>query len=124
MPLVLRARSSGGLGVPLATGHALLFVLLFWRHPVPALWVFLLPNLLGRGRRVWVTAIAALPFIALAGLGIVAWSRGFVRGLWLAPWEIAVLAFGLACAFALGGGSSRRASAPRGGGKGKRKRGR
>ena len=123
VPLAWRARRAGGLGLPLAMGQGLLFLLLFWRHPVPALWVFLLPNLLGRGRRLWVAAVAAVPFLLLAGLGVVAWSRGFVRGLWLAPWEIAVLAFGLACAFAMGSGSSRRTSAPRGGGKGKRKRG-
>jgi hypothetical protein len=122
LPLAWRARRAGGLGLLLAVGHGLLFVLLFWRHPVPALWVFLLPNVIGRGRRLYLAAISALPVLALAGLGIVAWSRGFVRGLWLAPWEIAVLAFGLACAFAAGGGSTRRASGSRGGGKGKRRR--
>jgi hypothetical protein len=123
VPLAWRARRAGSLGVPLALGHAVLFVLLFWRHPVPALWVFLLPNLLGRGRRPWVAAIGAVPLLALAGLGVAAWARGLARGLWLAPWEIAVLFFGLACAFAARGGAPRRASAPRGGGKGKRKRG-
>jgi hypothetical protein len=122
LPLAWRARRAGGLALLLAMGHGLLFVLLFWRHPVPALWVFLLPNVFGRGRRAWVAAISALPLLALAGLGAVAWSRGFVRGLWLAPWEIAVLFFALACAFVAGGGP-RRARAPRGGGKGKRRRG-
>ena len=122
IPLGLRTRRASGLALALAAAQAFLFVLLFWRHPVPALWVFLLPNLFGRGRRMWVAVIAALPVLALAGLGVVAWSRGFVTGLWLAPWEIAVLAFGLSCAFAAGAGV-RRASAPRGGGKGKRRRG-
>lgn len=123
VPLGLRARRASGIALPMAVGQGLLFVLLLWRHPVPALWVFLLPNLLGRGRRLWVAALALLPVLALAGLGIAAWSRGFVRGVWLAPWEIAVAAFGLACAFAVGG-AARRASARRGSGRGGRRRGR
>jgi hypothetical protein len=123
VPLAMRTRHATGLAVPLVGAQAFSFVALLWSHPVPALWVFLLPNLLGRGRRWWVAAIAALPFVALAGLGIAAWSRGLVRGVWLGPWEIALLAFGLACAFAVGTDASRRASAPRGGGKAKRKRG-
>jgi hypothetical protein len=122
VPLGLRA-GRGGLAGPLAAMQGLLFVVLLWRHPVPALWVFLLPNLLGRGRRIWIGAIAALPVALLAGLGIVAWVRGFVGGVWLGPWEIAVLAFGLACAFAAGG-APRRASPPREGRKkSKRRRG-
>ena len=122
IPLGLRTRRASGLALALAAAQAFLFVVLLWRHPVPALWVFLLPNLFGRGRRMWVALVAALPVLALAGLGIVAWSRGFVTGLWLAPWEIAVLAFGLSCAFAAGTGI-RRARAPRGGGRNKRRRG-
>ena len=120
LPLALRARRTGGVAWPLALGQALLFVLLLWRHPVPALWVFLLPNLLGRGRRWWIALAAALPALALGGLGVVAWARGFVHGLWLAPWEVGALAFGLACAFAAGGGA-RRARAPREGARRKRR---
>ena len=116
VPLALRAQRAGALGAGLAAAHAALFLLLFWRHPVPALWVFLLPNLIGR-RRLWTAAVSALPVIALAGMGAAAWSRGFVRGLWLAPWELGVLAFGLACAFAPSGGAPRRARASGGGGK-------
>jgi hypothetical protein len=117
VPLAFRARGAGGLASLLALAQALLFVLLFWRHPVPALWVFLLPNLIGR-RRLWTALVSSLPALALAGLGVAAWSRGFVRGLWLAPWEIAVLLFGLACAFAVGGRPApRRARASREGGK-------
>jgi hypothetical protein len=116
MPLAWRARRAGGLGLLLAMGHALLFVALFWRHPVPTLWVFLLPNLLGRGRRIWVGAVAVVPFLALAGLGVGAWARGFASGMWLAPWEIALLMFTLACAFAAGG-VARRSRGSRGGGK-------
>jgi Peptidase family M28 len=120
LPLAWRAQRAGGLALLLAAAQALLFVLLFWRHPVPALWVFLLPNLLGRGRRLWIAALALLPALALAGLGAAAWARGFVGGLWLAPWEVAVLAFGLACALAVGGGA-RRARASRDGGKPRRR---
>lgn len=123
LPLALRTHRSGGLAQGLAVAHAALFVLLMWRHPVPALWIFLLPNLLGRGRRHWTAVLAALPALALAGLGVAAWWRGFVRGLWLAPWEIAVLAFGLACAFAAGGSGRRpRAAKREGGGRSRRKK--
>ncbi len=77
-----------------------LFALLFWRHPIPALWVFLLPNLvLPLGRARWATALAVTPFLALLTLGTVAWVRGMVSGVWLAPWEIAVAILALALAF-------------------------
>jgi len=33
------------------------------------------------------------------GVGAAAWSRGFAHGVWLEPWEIAVLLLGLALAF-------------------------
>jgi hypothetical protein len=72
-----------------------------------------LPNAIGRGRRAWLTLVTMLPFVALVGLGAAAWSRGYVQGLWLAPWEIALLAFGLALANAVpvaGGTSPRRSS--------------
>jgi hypothetical protein len=77
-----------------------LFALLFWRHPIPALWVFLLPNLvLPLGRARWATTLAVAPFLALLALGTVAWARGMVSGVWLAPWEIAVAILALALAF-------------------------
>jgi hypothetical protein len=116
LPLALRARRGGGLVLGLALGQAALFTVLLFRNPVPALWVFLLPNLIGRGRRSWVAFVAAAPLLALLGLGVVAWSRGFVHGVWLAPWEIAAAAFALACAFAAPGGG-RPARASRHGGK-------
>lgn len=120
LPLAWRARRAGGLGLLLAAGQAALFALLLWRHPVPALWVFLLPNLFGRGRRLWMAALVLLPTLALAGLGVAAWRRGLVSGLWLAPWEIGALLFGLVCALApIGAGGARRARAPRQGGKAK-----
>ncbi len=92
--------SNGGAALFARLLQAALFGLLLWRHPVPALWVFLLPNLLlPFGARRWATAAALLPFLALVGVGAVAWSRGFARGVWLDPWEIAVLLLGLTLAF-------------------------
>ncbi len=92
--------SNGGAALLARLLQATLFGLLLWRHPVPALWVFLLPNLLlPLGARRWATAVALLPFLALVGVGAAAWSRGFAHGVWLEPWEIAVLLLGLALAF-------------------------
>ena len=121
LPLAWRLRRAGGLATMLGAAHAAVFLVLLWRHPVPALWIFLLPNAIGRGRRLWLTLLTALPLAALVGLGAVAWSRGYVRGLWLAPWEIALVGFGLALAYAVpaGGGTA----APRRASGGGRKRG-
>ena len=92
--------SNGGPALLARLLQAAVFGLLLWRHPVPALWIFLLPNLLlPFGARRWATAVALLPFLALVGVGAVAWSRGFARGVWLEPWEIALLLLGLALAF-------------------------
>jgi hypothetical protein len=92
--------SNGGAALFARLLQAALFGLLLWRHPVPALWVFLLPNLLlPLGARRWATAVALLPFLARVGVGAAAWSRGFARGVWLDAWEIAVLLLGLTLAF-------------------------
>lgn len=105
--------SNGGAALFARLLQGALFALLLWRHPVPALWVFLLPNLLlPFATQRWATAAALLPFLALLGVGAVAWSRGFAHGVWLDPWEIAVLLLGLALAFVR----------PRPGGKGRGKR--
>jgi len=81
--------------------HAALFGLLLWRHPVPALWVLGLPSaLVPLAARPWATAVSLLPALALLGIGAAAWVRGFARGVWLAPWEAAVLLLALALAFA------------------------
>jgi hypothetical protein len=98
-----------GLGSGLGGGGAVLgarvlqvglFALLFWRHPIPALWVFLLPNvLLPLGRARWATVLAVTPVLALVALGTAAWVRGMVSGLWLAPWEIAAAILALVLAF-------------------------
>ena len=92
----------GGGGPVLAARllHLALFGLLFWRHPVPALWVFLLPNLvLPLGRARWASVLAVTPLLALVALGTGAWVRGMVSGVWLAPWEIAVAILALFLAF-------------------------
>ncbi len=100
LPGLRLGMSNGGPALFARLLQAGLFGLLLWRHPVPALWIFLLPNLLlPFGARRWATAVALLPFLALVGVGAVAWSRGFARGVWLEPWEIAVLLLGLALAF-------------------------
>ena len=92
--------SNGGAALLARLLQGALFALLLWRHPVPALWIFLLPNLLlPFGARRWATALALLPFLALVGVGALAWGRGYAHGVWLDPWEIAVLLLGLALAF-------------------------
>jgi hypothetical protein len=98
IPGLVIVRSQGGLPFAARLGQAALFGVLLWRHPVPALWVFLLPSWLTLGvRSWWKSALGLLPALALVGLGAAAWWRGFASGLWLAPWEliIAGLAFAL-----------------------------
>ncbi len=96
-----------GLRVALRTGgpmlgarllHALLFGVLLWRHPVPALWIFLPANLLTLGGA-WVSLAAMLPTVALVALGVAAWRREMAEGLWLAPWEVVLAALALALLF-------------------------
>ncbi|HSB62075.1 MAG TPA: hypothetical protein VLI67_10170, partial [Vicinamibacteria bacterium] len=74
-----------------------------------ALWTLLLPSLLAPlSARRWVTVLALLPFLALVGAGAAAWSRDFVRGVWLEPWEIAVLLLALVLSFLRPGRRPRR----------------
>lgn len=81
-------------------GHAALFGLLLWRHPVPALWVFLVANVVtALPRRRWTAALALLPLALLLVLGAAAWRRGFVTGLWVRPWEIGAAAAAMALLF-------------------------
>ena len=85
-------------------------------HPVPALWVLLLPQLLlpleaQRGGRRF-SSLA--PALGLAAIGLSAWYRGVVSGLWLAPWEIVVLFVALVLAFfGLGTRTGRKQRKPR-----------
>ena len=88
-PGLAGAFSSRGRSLALRLGLAAAFTLLLARHPVPALWVFFLPNLVLAFRpRRWLSALVWAPLVLLVGLGGVAWLRGFVRGVWLAPWEL------------------------------------
>jgi hypothetical protein len=99
LPGLWRASRLSGLALGVRLLQAALGAVLLWRHPVPALWVLLVPLLLLPLRRSWWTIIVALaPAVALVGIGTAAWWRGAVDGVWLAPWEIvaAFLAFALA----------------------------
>jgi hypothetical protein len=93
------SRRDGAFGLRLF--QAALFGVFFWRHPVPALWIFMLPNVVGGlPRRRGGVAIALLPLLALVVLGTVAWWRGFAGGLWIAGWELAIAALAFALVWA------------------------
>jgi hypothetical protein len=88
---------AGGLGLGARVVHAVLFLVLLWRHPLPMLWIFLLANLLVGGA-LWKRALGLVPPAVLVAFGVVAWRREMVDGLWLAPWEVAAAAFAMALA--------------------------
>jgi hypothetical protein len=97
VPGLLGARSARGLMLPARAAHLAIFAVLFWRHAVPALWVFLLPNLLPRwkvagARRWWATLLALVPLLSLGALGAVASLRGFIHGSYVRPWEAGLAA--------------------------------
>jgi peptidase M28-like protein len=88
--------------------QAAVFGFLLWRHPVPALWVFVVANAVtALPRRPWTVAAALLPVLLLLILGGAAWRRGYVAGLWLGPWEITAAAVAMVLLFA---GTSRKAA--------------
>jgi Peptidase family M28 len=89
---------AGGIGLAARVLHAVLFLVLLWRHPLPAVWIFLLANVLV-AEAVWKRALGLVPPAVLVAAGVVAWRREMVDGLWLAPWEVAIAAFALALAF-------------------------
>jgi hypothetical protein len=94
------AAARGGAFLTARVAHAALFALLLWRHPVPALWVFLPANVATVARRRWwTTALALLPAVLLLALGAAAWRRGFVAGTWLEPWEVGAAAAALGALF-------------------------
>ncbi len=95
LPGLRVALRAGGLGLAVRLLHAVLFLVLLWRHPLPALWIFLLANLLAGGA-VWKRALGLVPPAVLVAFGVVAWRREMVDGLWLAPWEVAAAGFALA----------------------------
>jgi hypothetical protein len=120
LPGLWRDYRAGGAALGIRIAQALLAGVLLWRHPVPALWILLVAQLLRPLRRTWWTLLLSLaPFLALVAIGASAWWREAVNGVWLAPWEIALALSALALAFLglgrRGGGRSapRKPKAPR-----------
>jgi hypothetical protein len=94
---LLRSLAAGPLAFFVSLMQTLLAALALWRHPVPSLWVLLLPIVVTAvTRRFWASLLALAPAAGLAALGFVGWQRGMVAGLWLEPWEVIVLALALA----------------------------
>jgi hypothetical protein len=106
---------AGGLALVARLVQAVLAGVLVWLHPVPALWLLLVPHLLLPWRRTWWTVLLAIaPAVSLLAIGATAWWREVVNGVWLAPWEIVVGALALALAFlGLGGRGGGRGRGPR-----------
>jgi hypothetical protein len=107
---------AGGVSLGVRAAQALLAGLLLWRHPVPALFILLVPLLvwpLWRSRLA--LAVSLAPAVALVAIGVAAWWRGVVNGVWLTAWEIPLAFLALALAFlGLGGrGGGRVSKAPR-----------
>jgi hypothetical protein len=105
LPGLLRGSRAGGLAIGVRVLQAILAGVLIWRHPVPALWILLVPLLLLPWRRsLWTVLVAVAPAFGLLAIGVAAWWRGSVSGVWLAPWEIVMAGLALALAFlGLGG---------------------
>jgi hypothetical protein len=99
VPALVWALRSGGIGLVARVAQALLFVVLLWRHPLPALAVLLLPNLTAAAGSMILSVLGLAGAFGLAAIGVVGWRRGVVTGAWLEPWEIAL--FGLALALSL-----------------------
>jgi hypothetical protein len=84
LPGLVAALRAGGPPRAARLVHACLFGFLFYVRPIPALWVFLLPNLLPRiarpgARKAAAVLLAFSPALALLALGGLAWLRGFVH---------------------------------------------
>ena len=96
LPLLRAGYLGGGLAFALRLLHAVGFLVLLWFHPLPALWVFLPPNLLlPFTRRWWAVGLALLPTLSLLVFGVVAWWREAVAGVWPEPWQLALAGFTL-----------------------------
>jgi hypothetical protein len=102
VPGLVAAARAGRVLQAARLGHAVLFGVLAWRWPVPALFTFLLPNLATPWlRRAWALALSLVPLLALLAFGALGWSREtpegrLVTGTWLASWEIVAAAAALA----------------------------
>jgi hypothetical protein len=120
LPLLLAGYRGGALAFLLRLLHAAAFLVLLWFHPVPVLWVFLLPNLLlPFTRRWWAVVIALLPALALLLLGAAAWWREAVSGVWLDTWQLGLAGFTLLVALAWFGTPPLWRGGGKGGGRGK-----
>jgi len=98
---------AGGRGRTARLLHLLCFGYLAYRNPVPALFALLLPNLLPLlPRRTWGIGLALLPGLALAVLGAVAWTRGFVHGTFFSAWDATALVAALGLALVPLGGAA------------------
>jgi hypothetical protein len=111
LPGLWRGIRTGGATLGARVVQAVLSALLLWRHPVPALWILLVPQLVLPLRRAWWAVLLSLaPFVALVAIGFSAWWREAVNGVWLAPWEAGIGLGALALAFVgLGGRGDGRA---------------
>jgi hypothetical protein len=97
VPVLAAGLKAGGILLGVRVLQLGLFALVLYRHPVPILWVFLLPNLLlPLATRRWFRLATWAPLVALLALGVAAWRRGMVAGVWLAPWELTAAALALA----------------------------
>jgi hypothetical protein len=87
----------GRLTLAARAAHLLLFSVLLYRHPIPALWVFLLPNLVTAvSHRLLAIVVALVPAVALGTASVLSIERGLARGLWLQPWEMILAGLTLA----------------------------
>lgn len=119
-PGLIAGLKAGGIVLGARALQSALFAMVFYRHPVPVLWVFLLPNLLlPFGGPRWIKLAAWTPLASLLGLGVAAWRRGMVSGLWLAPWELGAAALALALLLVRAPTLRPRARSPRAGRRGR-----
>jgi len=101
LPGLGRGWRAGGLPLGARLLQSALAGVFVWLHPVPALWLLLVPHLLLPWRRSgWTALLALAPAVSLLTIGASAWWREAVNGVWFAPWEIILAALALALAFA------------------------
>jgi hypothetical protein len=106
VPGLARARRAGGLAMAARGAQAVLFLVLLWRHPVPALWLLALPTAVLAFSRSWRAVVPALlPLLSLVGMGAAGYLRAagpegrILAGLWPASWELIAFALALGLLF-------------------------
>jgi hypothetical protein len=123
LPSLVRLSRCKGLAWFLSVGHMTAFAVLLWRFPLPAVFVYGLPNLIVPfvpDRR---SLLSLLPGVALGGLGAAAALRHpggappIVAGMWLQAWALLLLVLGLVALWFVRPGPPgpvwKRAAAPR-----------